>query len=196
MRALRLEPILEHLDGALGIIRHPEDLRLPSRQPGTHHPPTKTRAPDSGSIASHSDTAWTACRYRRGRSHELTSRGDDALVYNRSVLPEDVLLVRLVAREQEDDAVVRHEGQSIQVRCRCRKSRAEAFRQHIPSLAIDIPITARVCERRGLEIRDGNAPGKDAMDVCVVRRDRERLQRELAVAREAEETHYASAGGR
>lgn len=34
---------------------------------------------------------------------------DDALVHDRSVLSEDVLLVCLVPREQEDDAVVRHE---------------------------------------------------------------------------------------
>ena len=33
MRALRLEPILEHLNRALGVVRHPENLRLCDRQP-------------------------------------------------------------------------------------------------------------------------------------------------------------------
>lgn len=38
-------------------------------------------------------------------------RDVNTLLYDRAVLPEDMLFVCLVPREQEDDAVVRHEGQ-------------------------------------------------------------------------------------
>lgn len=108
--AIGLQTVLQYLDRAFGVVRHPQDLGLTMWSPCQYlaqvaENGASSQLPYSGSTATHLDIWLRPCNdklIRMGTRCRNISR-EYALVYDRAVLLQDVLLVRLVPREEQHD---------------------------------------------------------------------------------------------